>query len=298
MRNANKRMLLWSVFTVLAATLPARNAIAGKTPPPIPITDCGTVITAPGSYFLDFDLTCGANASGAGILIVANDVDLDLKGHTLNNVPAYSLNTGVVTGYAAAGLGCVLATGVHIHGGTVSGFLVEGILLCAPGTTSVAMGATVDHMNVTGSLFTGLQLSSSGNNKIENNSFSLNGGIGLNMNASSGNDIGGNAVVGNGAGVGVDAHSANNNLHGNFVGKNSGSNGMYVSSSNNTVQGNFFVANGDKGLEVADLAFGNKISGNTALTNTNADLQDDSGVCVFNTWQNNFFLKSSPGCIQ
>ena len=61
-----------------ALVLVAGTALAK---PPLPISECGTVITQPGKYHVTQDLFCEPDQQG--IQIFASDVTLDLKGHTI-----------------------------------------------------------------------------------------------------------------------------------------------------------------------------------------------------------------------
>ena len=69
---------LWGCLIAVALVLVAGTALAK---PPIPVSECGTVITEPGKYRVTQDLFCLPDQRG--IQIFASDVTLDLKGHTI-----------------------------------------------------------------------------------------------------------------------------------------------------------------------------------------------------------------------
>ncbi len=71
-----KRLLGWTIASVLVLVAGAAFA-----KPPIPISECGTVITEPGKYRVIQDLFCLPDQQG--IQIFASDVTLDLKGHAI-----------------------------------------------------------------------------------------------------------------------------------------------------------------------------------------------------------------------
>jgi hypothetical protein len=65
--------------TIASALVLAAGVAFAK--PPVPISECGTVITEPGKYRVTQDLFCLPYQQG--IQIFASDVTLDLKGHTI-----------------------------------------------------------------------------------------------------------------------------------------------------------------------------------------------------------------------
>ncbi len=58
--------------------LVANFALAG---PPVAVSECGTVITEPGKYRVTQDLFCAPGQNG--IWVLASDVTIDLRGHTI-----------------------------------------------------------------------------------------------------------------------------------------------------------------------------------------------------------------------
>ncbi len=71
-----KRLLGWTIASGLV--LVAGTAFAK---PPVPISECGTVINEPGKYRVTQDLFC--EPFEWGIWVIASDVTIDLKGHTI-----------------------------------------------------------------------------------------------------------------------------------------------------------------------------------------------------------------------
>ncbi|MBI4527587.1 MAG: hypothetical protein HY695_27645 [Deltaproteobacteria bacterium] len=72
MNKLFKRAWIAVGFTVLLAVSPA----AAQTP----VTQCGTTISTAGQYQLVGDLVCAAD----GVIISADNVDLDLNGYTVS----------------------------------------------------------------------------------------------------------------------------------------------------------------------------------------------------------------------
>src|SRR5213593_2130526 len=92
---------------LLVGVVSAIAVAAQAAGPPTPVT-CGSVIAAPGQYFLAGD------CMGAGITITASDVHLKLMGHTM-------------TGPGGNGLLALNVSHVHIEGpGMITGYF-EGI---------------------------------------------------------------------------------------------------------------------------------------------------------------------------
>src|SRR5436309_362124 len=130
MRNAT--------FILLTATLLAGSALGAPAPPTL-VTTCPYFIHTAGSYQVDADLSC---SSAVGIAIMANNVDLDLKGHTITGAGT-GVGIGTLTDPAALAGTCVATKGIHIHGGSVTGFL-NALVLCSPGNVTGNTQATVD----------------------------------------------------------------------------------------------------------------------------------------------------------
>jgi parallel beta-helix repeat protein len=92
---------------------------------PLPGT-CGMNITTPGSYVLQDDILNCSTTSGpnAAITVTADDVELDLNGHTLSGGKTVDCKTASCSGYGVFING---ASNVTIKNGTITSFC-EGIL--------------------------------------------------------------------------------------------------------------------------------------------------------------------------
>lgn len=280
---------------------------------------CNMTITLPGQYVLTSDLACGA---APGLQVAANDVHINFKGHTLSGP---GTGSGIIT---ASGGACVGVTGLHINGGTVTGF-GSGIDLCAPGPGSVTMDAHVNGMTVTGNSFAGVQLFNSDGNHINGSNISGNVGVGVtlvnsdnnrfntnqvneneapfrtcggyalfnssNDNLITSNDISNNGTVNGGFGVLITPGSKRNTVRGNIVNGNRLF-GMLVGGANNTIQAN--TVNQSTLFGILVFGVNNTIQSNAAFNNPILDLVDDNANCDNNTWKSNIFGTSNQTCIQ
>lgn len=108
-----KRLLGWIIASALV--LVAGTAFAK---PPVPISECGTVITEPGKYHVTQDLFCAPEQWG--IWVLASDVTVDLKGNAITCDASGDFNV------AAVFVGNLfdttfVAEDVWVKNGTVSG---------------------------------------------------------------------------------------------------------------------------------------------------------------------------------
>lgn len=309
-------------FVVSIATVVVSIALLGVTPAgaQTPVF-CNMTIWMPGQYVLNSDLNC---VDAPGLEVIANDVHIDFNGHTLSGP---GTGTGIIT---ASGGVCVAVTGLHINGGTVTGFR-RGIELCAPGPDSVTMNAHVNGMTVTGNIRDGLRLRRSNGNHINGNNISGNevgvrlfrshnnrfntnrlnenqtpegvfrtcGGYRLsnsNDNIITSNDISNNGAVNGGFGVLIRSGSNRNTVRGNIVNGNRRF-GIRVHGDNNKIQDNTVNENEDLwGIRISGV--NNKIQSNIAFNNARLDLLDTNADCDNNKWKSNTFGTSDPACIQ
>jgi parallel beta-helix repeat protein len=127
---------------------------------PSPVT-CGSVITAPGDYFLAGD--CG----GAGITILASQVHLKLMGHSL-----YGCN-----GFCGDFLHGLVASNVsklHIEGpGTITAYIGDGI------SFSGVSDSHVDQVRSVNNSGSGFLIVDSTNIHVNNGVFSMNNYMGV-----------------------------------------------------------------------------------------------------------------------
>ena len=164
----NKRRSSLRLATLLAAVLAVLTATVGTAGPGIPVSSCGTTLSAPGNYQLTGNLAC---AAGNGVNITGSGVHLDLSGFTIDGggdplaVPANTsrcldASVGVNVGPNVSN--------VHINGGTVRGFTF-GIQL---NTTD---RSRVNGMTSARNCAWGVQLNDSDNNALATNIVVENG---------------------------------------------------------------------------------------------------------------------------
>jgi len=143
---------LW--ISLPALMLAAGTAFAG---PPQAVSDCDTLINAPGKYKVVNDLYC--DPGEGGITILASNVMLDFAGHNLTC--AVGDRAGVVVG---DDLDPEIFRNVHISNGSVSGCGV-GVLLW------FTHGTRVTKMSFNGNLESAVTLVETENNVIKHNEF-------------------------------------------------------------------------------------------------------------------------------
>ena len=130
------KTLSTTLLMIAAATLFGSHAVAA---PSTAISSCGTVINAPGNYFLAQNLACTGSTA---VVIAASKVDLDLRGFTIDGGggSGYGISTSNSQMSSTADLSlCLAVTNIHIHGGTIKGYgrtdetaQGAGIILCSP----------------------------------------------------------------------------------------------------------------------------------------------------------------------
>jgi parallel beta-helix repeat protein len=275
------------LFPALVLVFSSADAMAAT-----PVTTCGQILSSPGNYYLPASLTC---PSTSGILVTANNVNIDLNGNTLNG--SGGGNHGIITSKdnnPPPG-DCTGVRGLHITNGTITGFVNTGVFLCADSPTN--MGGHVDHMNITGNSIA-MVLANSNNNQIEDNNLSQSvPAYGLLLVASNDNEITGNLIYGNTVGIYMNfGYSNNNNIHANVVANSAGV-GIQVQQGNNNRIAENVVSGPSYGIVLGPGTAGETISGNTAFNNTPFDLYDENFTCSMNTWRGNLFAAAYPACI-
>jgi parallel beta-helix repeat protein len=234
------------------------------------ITDCGTVISESGRYFLANDLK---DCPGFGISIAVSNVKVELRGHTIqgtsgdNAINAKGDDTGL--------------SGIEIDGpGTVTG-----------GIAGVAFG-NVHHSRVHGLVLV------RNNFGIAVNSGDFTSDATVAASASTDNEIRDNVITSNAFhGITVNGGDENQFIRNNLSGN--GNHGLFLSvASNNVARGNTADMNGGSGIDAGTFGSGNQVEGNVALGNGGPDLNDENGDCIRNTWTDNSFTTNSPGCIE
>ncbi len=301
-------LLALLALSVLSPGLDAQPAAAAT-----PVA-CGDNLNVPGQYMLTGDLSCSGVFSA--LTITASDVHLTLNGFTLSG-------DGTVTFGIDVGL-CVATSGVHINGGTVTGFIGAGIFLCNA-TNAHVNGMTVrenengilldgsDGNHINGNIVTdndsdGLFALFSDNNEFNTNVVTENDGRGYTFLFSDNNRVTSNNVSGNLTdGIVLDV-SDGNIVRGCTISGNEGDGIDLEDALNSLIQGNIVTANLRSGIEVEDGSTGNRIQGNTStgnntgMTATEADMVDNNPVdadCE-NNWKSNTFGTElgDTGCIK
>ena len=311
-----KNTLLLVVPLMLLAAFPV---FAAK---PQAVTACETFIEEPGKYRLTTDLV---DCEAFGVDILASDVTLDLKGHTISCAP-----NGLRTGGILTGLDIRIPEGenpfVPVHGvkitnGTVTG-CADGILLAAATDSKVTKMTSTGNLSWYGISGTGITVWYSYNNVLMHNHVYGNPNEGIASWESSGNLYKHNTTTENFMGIWTNAEDNAqilcNRVHGNAVGIGLGGeiNGSLVRG--NLVSYNFYdgislVGIIEDGEVEADIPSGNTIRSNIAEHNGFGDLFEGywglgegdefyilhpDGTCL-NTWHKNQYgtALAPPGCI-
>jgi parallel beta-helix repeat protein len=260
----------FSAFTlILLFAAFASTPAAADTP--IAITQCGTVISQPGHYFLANDLICDDQD---GIDIVADHVELTLNNHQISNIEQDFFANGISVGVGVASGN----SHVHIVGpGTITGFN-QGV------DFEQVSFSSVSEVTSTSNFF----------------GFVVNGGFAAGCNQScpsTKNDFQGNTATFNDQ-HGFTMNGANDNtFRDNNASNNTNGDGLLLFIANgNDVRDNITNNNGDNGIAVGGTD--NDIRHNTAQGNAAFDLQDTNTNCGGNTWKLNTFGTANQTCIQ
>ena len=153
--------------TLLAVVLAVLTAVSGPVHAQgIPVSSCGTTLSAPGNYVLTGNLVCPASN---GVNITGSGVDLDLSGFTIDGGgdPLAGNNSRCTDGSVGVKVGTNISN-VHIHDGAVRGFTL-GIQM------NDASCSQVNKMTITRNCFYGVQLNDSNGNKLATNTVVENG---------------------------------------------------------------------------------------------------------------------------
>jgi parallel beta-helix repeat protein len=238
-----KRVATIASIVALAATL-VPSAEARGTEPPTDVR-CGETITT--DTTLDSDLM---SCPGSGIVIGADNLTLDLNGHTLEG-----------TGGGAGIDNSAGHDGVRIEQGTVTGF-DAGILLIG------ASGNRVQNLTISDNAGAGIALIQSSRNRVEHNSASANGFDGIFLfDSSTRNVVRKNSTSGNGiAGIAVLDGSNDNRIEHNVAASN-GVDGIGLGGvAGNRIESNSARGNGVVGI-VLEAANGNRVKKNLVSGN-------------------------------
>lgn len=271
-----RRLFILILFAGTVAMVPAASVFAsgGR----IPVYQPGTVIQASGSYYLTRDLD-GSALSADVITIQADDVTLDLNGHTITAATGYAgvscdlhsnvtVRNGSVSGgtYAVSLASCTNARISHID---ASGFTSAGIHVIST-SGNPDPGGVIEHcgLDCSGANVEGIMVEQATALVIRDNDVSnAPGNDGIYVYNSNGVDLTGNGV--SGCGTGIFAYLCSNcRIENNTASNNSGA-GIEFDGNDNVVRGN--TANDNAGSSYAGIvvmggAF-NEIAENTASRN-------------------------------
>jgi parallel beta-helix repeat protein len=202
---------------------------AAMAKPPVPISECGTVVTEAGKYRVTQDLNCGPDQQG--IEVLASDVTVDLRGHTINCDASGEFLVGAVLVGDYFDPTFVLEN-VTVKNGTVSGcddaviyFFTRGGKITGitatgnpdSGITLLATsGLVVKHNNSSDNLW-GIRLYWGSDNTISHNTTNNNFGNGIFLYSESDSMVACNKSAGNQFGIGLGPFSSGNKIKGNFI---------------------------------------------------------------------------------
>jgi len=253
------------------------------------ITTCSTIINEAGRYFLANDLK---QCSNFGVSIAVSDVELELRGHTIQGVGPATNSALIDVNGKAAGLSNIEIEGPGTLAGGGVGICFQNVhhsrvnnLVAAGNAFGIVVAGNMDDVGI----ICGAVAMTADLRRIRNTAAT----------ASTDNDFRDNVVAGQIIdGVAVIGANQNRFIHNNLSG-NTGD-GLHLffpfPANNNIARHNTADSNGHIGIDVYGSE--NIIDDNTALGNTQFDLQDLTS-CT-NTWTDNSFNNSSasPGCIQ
>jgi parallel beta-helix repeat protein len=268
--------------------------------PPQAVTECETLITEPGKYRLVNDLV---DCEETGVAIVASDVTLDLKKHTIS-----CADNGVRSGGIVVGL-FNFVRNVKVTNGAVTG-CADGILIAGAEDSKITKMTSWNNRLWDGpGSGTGITVWFSHNNVIMNNDVYGNPEQGIGSWESSGNLYKHNTVTDNFLGIwsgGEDnAQILCNQTMGNVIGigLGPGSNGSLIRGnrvSDNLFDGISLAGRAYGGILEEDIPAGNTVRMNIAENNGSGDLFEGywnfgggdfyllhpDGTCL-NTWEMN-----------
>ena len=281
------------------------SAANGQQVQSVPVTKCGTVLSAPGSYALSQSLKTLSptqdciQISSPGVLFLLGNYNL--------SGPSSKVGTTVGIHVLSA------ASGVRIQGGssTVQNF-GKGIVIEASGVSLI-------NLNVAGNVAQGILVNNASNVLIQNVTSAGNGAAGLELAQSTGVIVSSelSALQQNGT-YGLWVHSSSNNQ---FLDVNANQNsrgGIYVGetdddkdaqpdsytnagvapSQHNVFLGGDTVVNTGDGIRIGAGDTLNVVVGVASQENTGTDAVDGNGNCTSNTWSANIFGTKNPSCLQ
>jgi len=238
-----------AVAAAVATLIPVVAGTVGPAAAAV-VTTCGEVVTEDAT--LAADLHC---PSGNGIVVGADDVVVDLMGHTLSGTPTGNGVSATDRGGVVVRDGTVsgFAVGVELQGG--AGARIEAVrveIAAGDETSGIILGGT-DDSAVLGNVLVGggfgvSLLFSADRNRVSGN-VAEDVEQGVFVVTSSDNDVSGNQLVRNAAGVVLGQQSNRNVVEGNQL--RDGLTGIYVdpdANLDNTVRDNVAVDHDSAGI--------------------------------------------------
>ncbi len=208
---------------------------------------CGDVLTA--DTVLTADLICGPTSDA--LVIGADDITLNLAGHTISGPGAYAT--------PFAGVRVAQHSGVSIEKGTITGFQ-SGIVL-DESTEGLVTKLAVHHNE------RGINLAGGGGHVVEKNDVYGNGRDAIRLGLSSENQISKNTVTGNVFGIAVADFSADNVVDKNALsGNRDFAIALFSGASNNLVEKNDIFTTTRHGIQVNADASGSSLEKNNVST--------------------------------
>lgn len=268
--------------SIMLLILAAGTVLAG---PPQPVSECGTVINAPGKYRLMNDLL-DCTAPNQGVVIEAPDVTFDMRGHTIScDADATEELVGAVLVFDVSN--------VRIRNGSVFG-CDDGILLW--GTD----GAQVTKMYMAGNIAGAITLVGAANSRLKKNRFEFNG-TAIRSFVGEGNLYSHNTMHFDGTGIDLAFAETDSTVTCNIAEQTWFGIAVGSYSSGNVLRGNLAVDNFIGGMTFYGFgtpdAFdpvpaGNVIRHNIALGNAADDLQE----IVYNPATDGVFVDPADTC--
>ncbi|HVN91908.1 MAG TPA: right-handed parallel beta-helix repeat-containing protein [Candidatus Binataceae bacterium] len=290
MSISTSRLSRWVVALPVAASLAFSSSVGGAVTFK-PIKKCGTISTA-GYYKVTKTLTF--QGSGACLVIAADNVTLNIDGHSLKS-------SGGGTGISITGANAF----VDFNDGTVTGFAI--------GIEDDGSGAVVQNFTSNNNTDTGIYVNGA--------SGSTFGGFGANNNTNHGihlrranNNILHNMALKDNGSFGLWAELSSNNVINNFVANNNGIAGVYfgcsssgpagggpacagANSGSNVVTSTGDDNNGFYGLAIDLDSEANVIDGAEQSNNNGADDSYDANTnCGTNLWFNETHGTTNQPC--
>jgi len=270
-----------------------------------------TFITASGPFILNkpgerYFLATNLKFQGDGLKITANNVDLELAGHTISGLPP-TFRDGPPP--ETVGIQVFVASTVTIRGGRITDFFTNVELIngtaCNLISLNTSKGTNIDgnhrgiflnssnFNHVLGCFANGCQqgiLVAGERNVVESNTADQCVISGIVLRSAIGNTIARNSTNGSFlAGIELQPGATNTLVLANTSTHNGRGISLDEAANQNILQGNFCL-NNLNGIWVENFSGSNSIAGNVALHNAIFDLNDFNQACDHNVWSANRVL--------